>query len=170
MWGALNMGIISNLFGGKDKTAQMWNKKELTPYQRRATGMVWANRIYIVVAVAICGFGELGYLGWLIVATGFAVMYGIATMADAVFDSLHERLNMQSEWLDIRLRALENHEDPLRSGQLLWQLNGIPTDNLMHYHSSFPEILTEDEQRSAWDDYTELKAEIRNDNRQSDAE
>ena len=31
-----------------------------------------------------------------------------AMQADAVFDSLWERINLQSRWLDVRLSAIEN--------------------------------------------------------------
>jgi hypothetical protein len=41
------------------------------------------------------------------------IHYAAATSSDAVFDSLWERINLQSKWLDFRLTFLEQIQSPL---------------------------------------------------------
>lgn len=116
------------------------NKKPYTHYQTRITKFVWTGNIYGVVCPLALWFYNVSAIGWLIYVSTMVIQYSLASMADAIFDSLSERTNIQSSWLDVRLSALENalHSE---SGQDKWREIGIPTNDPAHYYSNYPEKL-----------------------------
>lgn len=87
-------------------------KSPTLSYQRRQTKLVssaslllsavWIAVVYFVAATNLAAG----------LAVAFAVLYSklhfvAAASTDAMFDSLWERINLQSRWLDVRLRCLE---------------------------------------------------------------
>lgn len=115
-------------------------KKKLTHYQTRITKLVWASNLYLVVCpIALLYFGS-SHIGWLLYFSTATITYCLAAGLDAVFDSLSERVNVQSSWLDIRLSVLE-HAVNAKSGQEAWRTNATSTDDAQHYFYSYPEQL-----------------------------
>ena len=127
-------------------------KKPFTPYQHRATKLVWAWRIYAVVGIVAIPFLELRLLGGLVLITGWVILYGIAAMSDAVFDSLNERINIQSAWLAHRIDAIEFPSKGQfgTNGQMRWVTKGVPTDRSSYYFDNFPEQFSAEDQKEAW--------------------
>ncbi|HEX7971655.1 MAG TPA: hypothetical protein VF501_05490 [Thiobacillus sp.] len=96
------------MFGGKEPDS----KSPTFNYQRRQTKLVSSVSL-LSSAVLI---GVVYYVAKYNLAAGIAVAfaalyskmhYVAAASSDAVFDSLWERINLQSRWLDVRLRCLE---------------------------------------------------------------
>jgi hypothetical protein len=113
-------------------------KKKLTNYQDRMSKLVWFANIYGVVAAIAIWFNQLGPLAWLIYFSALLIVWSVAAGFDAVFDSLNERINIQSEWMHTRISTLENATNS-DSGQEKWLKEAIPTDDPAHYFHSYPE-------------------------------
>jgi hypothetical protein len=64
--------------------------------------------------------------------------YMTASASDAIFDSLFERINLQSNWLHCRLTGIENRLAPAgqESSQTLWQEHPMQLDDA---YRSYPE-------------------------------
>ena len=113
-------------------------RKKATNYQARVTKAVWLAAAYSMVCAAAVWYYEMGRLGWLVWLSTLVVLACMASLADAIFDSLSERLNIQSSWLDVRLSVLER-SSRAESGQVVWLRDAIPTDDPAHYYATFPE-------------------------------
>lgn len=115
--------------------------KKMTHYQSRITKLVWASNIYLIgCPIALFYFGSTP-VGWLIYFSTATINYCLAAGCDAVFDSLSERVNIQSSWLEVRLSVLDQAVDA-RSGQEAWREHGVPTDDAEYYFSNSPERLS----------------------------
>jgi hypothetical protein len=99
---------------------------------------VWATNIYVVGALAALFYYDLGRLALFIFGSVCVLLYCVAALADAVFDSLSERVNIQSPWLDVRLGVLEKAARA-DSGPMTWMREVMPTDDPSHYFRAFPE-------------------------------
>ncbi len=116
------------------------DKKKMTHYQHRVTKLVWAGNIYSVVCpIALLYFGST-VVGWIVYASTMILHYSLAAGLDALFDSLSERVNIQSSWLDVRLSVLEPAVNA-NAGQDAWRKNGVPTNDVQHYFYNYPERL-----------------------------
>lgn len=116
------------------------DKKKMTHYQTRITKLVWAGNIYSVVCpIALLYFGS-SLIGWLVYFSTATINYCLAAGLDAVFDSVSERVNIQSAWLDVRLSVLERAVNA-ESGQEEWRNSGVPTNDAQHYFYRYPEQL-----------------------------
>src|SRR5437762_6356935 len=114
------------------------NKKTMTRYQTRVTKLVWGSNAYlIVVPIALLYFGS-PLLGWPIYFSTATINFCLAAGLDAVFDSLSERMNIQSSWLDVRLGVVERAVGA-ESGQEAWKTEAVPTNDPAHYFSAYPE-------------------------------
>ena len=113
-------------------------KRKASNYQERVSKAVWLAGAYSMAGAVAVWYYEMGRLGWLVWLSTLAVLACMATLADAIFDSLSERLNIQSSWLDVRLSVLER-SSRTESGQALWLRDAMPTDDLAHYYATFPE-------------------------------
>lgn len=109
-----------------------------TRYQHRISKLVWAANIYGVLGAFGIWYSSLPALAWLVLASTITVLYAVAAGFDAVFDSLNERINIQSAWLDARLSVLEKATGA-SSGQAKWAEHGVPTDDSEHYFHVYPE-------------------------------
>ena len=96
------------IFGGKEPDP----KSSTFNYQRRQTKLVFSGGLLSsAVLIAVVYFvAKYNLAAGIVVA--FAVLYikmhyVAAASSDAMFDSLWERINLQSRWLDVRLRCLE---------------------------------------------------------------
>ena len=78
-----------------------------TRYQHRVTKFIYVSGAYVIGGIIAVVAFDLGRLGALIILTGTVIFYCIAALADAVYDSLNERINIQSSWLAYRLDAIE---------------------------------------------------------------
>lgn len=80
----------------------------------------------------------------IVVAIGYlslTLLVAIGAASDAIFDSLHERINLQSQWLNVRLSAIEDHlaiSTDLR-GETLWQAHSENRDTLDEAYHRWPE-------------------------------
>jgi hypothetical protein len=92
----------------------------------------------IGIAILLIYRGSPDPMPWLIYISTAALFYGVAAGFDALYDSLFERINIQSSWLDVRLAVLERAAGA-RSGQDIWRADGVPTSDLSHYYESYPE-------------------------------
>lgn len=115
-------------------------KKKMTHYQQRMTKLVVTSNVYLVACPIAFFFTEASPTAWLIWISTAAVLFGLAAALDAVFDSLSERINIQSAWLDVRLSVLERAVGA-RSGQEAWRNQGVATDDPEHYFYAYPERL-----------------------------
>ena len=116
------------------------NKKKMTHYQTRITKLVWASNIYLIVCPLALLYLDSSQVGWLVYFSTATINYCLAAGLDAAFDSLIERVNIQSSWLDVRLSVLERAANA-GSGQDAWRSCGVPTDDTEHYFYSYPERL-----------------------------
>ncbi len=116
------------------------DKKAFTHYQRRITKVVWAGNAYTVLCPVILWYFSVSAIGWIIYFSTLLLHYSLAAMSDAIFDSMSERTNIQSSWLDVRLRALEKALH-VQSGQDSWRESGVPTNDPAYYFSNYPEKL-----------------------------
>ena len=112
--------------------------KRQTRYQARVTKFVWAGNIYGTVGLIALFFLQAPLTAWVVYLSTLALHYCIAAVADAIFDSLNERVNIQSSWLDRRLSVIEERVGA-SSGQERWRKNATPTDDPSHYYDSYPE-------------------------------
>jgi hypothetical protein len=114
--------------------------KKMTHYQTRISKLVWASNIYLVACPIALVHYDSTSIGWLVYFSTATVNFCLAAGCDAVFDSLTERLNIQSTWLQVRLSVLERavHSS---SGQGEWRDHGVPTDDAEHYYYNYPERL-----------------------------
>lgn len=112
--------------------------KNKTNYQARVSKLVWVGNIYGIGMFIYFYFKQASFEAWVIYISTLAILYGIAAAADAVFDSINERINVQSSWLHVRLGSIENHIGA-KSGQQDWKNDAMPTNDSSHYYDSFPE-------------------------------
>lgn len=139
-------------------------KQLLTHYQRRVTKFIWAARAYSVGGLLFLLFQEDVFIGAMVLITGCVILYGMAVLSDAVFDSLNERINIQSAWLACRLDAIEQ-KSSIRieeTGQVRWITNGVPTDHSNYYFDTFPERFSAEDQRQAWKLIEEKRKSVTN--------
>lgn len=106
-----DFSIISLLFGAPPKEGSPTES-----YQRRQNKLVqsgspiamifWTSIVYTAssknIAIGIAAAFFIIY---------FKLFYCIAASSDAIFDSIWERLNLQSKWLDFRLHHIESKLD-----------------------------------------------------------
>ena len=64
-----------------------------TVYQSRMSKFVWAGTAYTLGAIWFIREYELGSLGWLVFMSTAFLAFALAAAADAVFDSLIEKIN-----------------------------------------------------------------------------
>ena len=109
--GILNW-IVAGLFGHQVGSSDAERQSPTYRYQQRQNKLVGMNRLI--------NYGILTLIVWQAaehnLAVGIAITFillratilgAAAAVSDAVFDSLFERINLQSEWLRTRLDALE---------------------------------------------------------------
>lgn len=111
-------------------------------YQKRMTKFVWISNIYGAICFCTLTYLKAPLTDWLVYLSAAVILYALAAGLDAVFDTLSERINVQSSWLDVRLSVLESKIDA-DSGQLAWRQIGTPTYDNSHYHYSYPEYIPE---------------------------
>lgn len=121
----------------------MRSSKVKTHYQHRVTKLVWLSNIYCAAGAAWLIYKQIDQTGWLVYFSTVAILYGIAAASDAVYDSLYERTNLQSAWLQSRLNALESSSGLSTSGDAAWAANAVPTSDPTHYYDLLPERVSE---------------------------
>ena len=126
------------------------NPDESSPtytYQRRQTKLIFSSAIPALFWVGLIAYTLNENLTYGL-TLAFAVLYAklhftTAASADAIFDSLWERINLQSRWLNSRLTHLEDvmkaqgKERPW--GQQLWAENESYDGQLNDAWNSYPE-------------------------------
>lgn len=121
----------------------MRNAKRKTHYQHRVTKLVWLSNIYSAAGAAWLLYSQIGQIGWLVYFSTVAILYGLAAAADAVYDSLYERTNLQSAWLQSRLNAIESSIGVPEPSDAAWVANAVPTSDPSHYYDFLPERVPE---------------------------
>lgn len=99
---------FTEMFWGKEPDS----KSPTFNYQRRQTKLVSSVGLLSSAVLIAVVFYVAKYDLAAGIAVAFAVLYikmhyVAAASSDALFDSLWERINLQSHWLDVRLRCLE---------------------------------------------------------------
>jgi hypothetical protein len=121
--------------------------KENSPtysYQNRQSKLVFSGSLPAAFWIAVVWFAaSQSLVAGLVVAFRvfyFKIHFVAAVASDAVFDSLWERINLQSRWLDFRLTQIDGQLNwegrPGRSGQELWgdhAFEGQLSDAWSHY-------------------------------------
>jgi hypothetical protein len=116
------------------------DKTKLTRYRTRMEKLYWVGNIFVwLVPIAIFYFGS-SLIAWLVYVSTITVFLALAFGFEAVFDSLSERVNIQSAWIDVRLSVIERAVNAT-SGQEAWRKEGIPTNDNHHYFRNYPERL-----------------------------
>lgn len=131
-----DLSVLLGLKWGKMKV-----KKGLSAYQVRMgrfTAIVWLYSIGSCFAIVT----DLASPEGMVFFTGLCIFAGMARGFDAVRDSLHERLNLQSSWLNIRLLVLENATNA-QSGYKAWEATGAPgtDEGISIYYNEYPELI-----------------------------
>lgn len=111
--------------------------KKKSHYQKRMEKFLAIGFGYGIFAVISFWTEGTNVEQWIFFST-LAILASLAAAFDALYDSLQERINIQSSWLDMRLIVLENAVQA-KSGQSAWQMKAIPTDDPTYYWSHFPE-------------------------------
>lgn len=136
-------GFLSKLLFGKNPETN----SPTYSYQNRQSRLVFSASLPALYWCGIVGFGIYENLG-VGIFLAFSVLYGkvhytASTSADAVFDSLWERINLQSQWLNFRLTHLEDTVKAQRKdfpwGQNLWATNESYDGRLSEAWNWYPE-------------------------------
>lgn len=80
----------------------------MTNYQRRMTSFTRIGGFTATCAVVFCIWKDIGPLGWLVLIVGGGLFFALAAGFDAVYDSLHERLDRV---IDQMPRRPDDHND-----------------------------------------------------------
>lgn len=116
--------------------------KRQTRYQVRITKFIWAGHAYTWAGLIGLLLVHAPVVAWVVYLSTITLIYCIASVSDAIFDSLNERVNIQSSWLHTRLSVVEERLGA-RSGQEQWLNDAVPTNDPAHYFESYPEKLEE---------------------------
>lgn len=115
----------------------MSNKKQ-SSYQKRTEKFIAIGLIYAALSGLTLAFADDIKIEAMLFWSTLTIILCLATGFDAVRDSINERINIQSSWLNMRIKNLENATNA-KSGERIWQENGIPTDDSSHYYDEYPE-------------------------------
>jgi hypothetical protein len=133
--------VINALFGkqiGDDEEAR---KSPTWRYQKRQNKLVALGGLLFVGFATLCVWEASTESTRAGITVAFVCLVfinerGLSAASDAIFDSLFERINLQSAWLDARLTEIETNtaKDGKPKAQERW-LNW-PIDEDAHYYSS----------------------------------
>jgi hypothetical protein len=118
---------VSNLIFGK-------MVGETEEEQRSPTWSYQRRQNKLVSSASLLSFGWWTAVVWLTssqniaigITVAFAILlqrnwYFVASSSDALFDSINERINLQSAWLEVRLDIIEHRE---KGGRQRWTNRG----------------------------------------------
>jgi hypothetical protein len=132
--------IVTLLVGRQVGDDEQAKRSPTWRYQKRQ------NRLVAIGGLLFLGFAAVGV--WVAsgqsirlgITLGFAFTvamnaYALSAASDAVFDSLFERINLQSAWLHARLTEIESNtaKDGKARAQERWQ--SWPLDDDHHYYT-----------------------------------
>jgi hypothetical protein len=139
-------GLVLDLLFGKqvDEDDYEAQKSPTWRYQKRKNKLAFLSGL---LAVGFMGWGVWEASGDSIrsgITVAFVILvllnvYALTTAADALFESLSERINLQSAWLHARLTWIESNtaKDGKLRAQALWERDEVAEST--HY-SSCPEL------------------------------
>ncbi len=136
---------VSNLMLGKAPDTN----SPVHAYQSRQNKLIFSGSILpLLFWTGVVWFAADKNIVWGLIAA-FSILYGKlhyvqAAGSDAVFDSLWERINLQSKWLDFRLQAIEaliktGERRENLNGQQLWQDKMADDNQLPEAWHNYPE-------------------------------
>jgi hypothetical protein len=120
--------IVNLLFGrqvGDDDEAQ---KSPTWRYRKRTNKLVVVSGLLVLGFASLCVWGASGQSIPLGITVSFAFLvvlnvWALSAASDAIFDSLFERINLQSAWLHARLTEIETNtsKDGRLRAQRRWE-------------------------------------------------
>ena len=114
--------------------------KKKTNYQERVSKLIWVGNLYMIIGFFTLYSKDAPIIAWVVFLSTLVIIYCMAVLSDAIFDSLSERINIQSTWLDKRLESIELSVGSTK-GQEKWNAEAIPTNDKEHYFYNYPEKL-----------------------------
>jgi hypothetical protein len=136
--------VIEILFNRQVEDTEEARKSPTFRYQRRQNKLVAVSGLLFLGIATLCVWGAASQslAAGITLAFAFLVLIhtrALAAASDAIFDSLFERINLQSTWLHVRLNQIESNteKDGKLKSQQRWQRNftDFKTDD-RHYYDS----------------------------------
>jgi hypothetical protein len=132
--------IVNLLFGRQVNDDDEAQKSPTWRYQKRQNKLVVVGGLLVLGFASFCVWGASSQSVRLGITVSFAFMvalnvWALSAASDAIFDSLFERINLQSAWLHARLTEIESNtsKDGRLRGQRRWEKYGSEDDDAHYY-------------------------------------